>query len=155
MKRARSAITRAASSTVKSLRCKPPQFADTVADNCGRFHAPGFPERSERHLHRKNGRLPNLRPLQTRGLLGATEFFKQREFCPRAQRGVASLHRLAKDRLVLHQIATHSPPLRALPAHDETDARRFLAARGECRPDFRALLIARKHAEFLDDLGHI
>src|SRR5207237_9058811 len=106
-------------------------FADTVTDNCGWSHAPGFPERSECDLHGKNCWLPDHCVLETRGLVGATEFFKQREFCPRPQRGVASLHRLAKDRLVLHQFATHAPPLWALAAHDEADARRLFAARGE------------------------
>src|SRR4030095_31359 len=37
-------------------------FPHAVTDNGGRLDTPAFPERRERYLHGKNGRLPNLRP---------------------------------------------------------------------------------------------
>ena len=120
-----------------------------MTNNGGRLNAPGFPKRRERHLHRKDGGLPNLRPVHLGRFFGAAEFFEEREARPGTERSVTLFNRLAKDRLMLHQIATHSPPLRALPAHDETDARRLLAAGSESRADLRALLFLRERVEFL------
>ena len=131
-------------------------FADAVADDRGWFHAPRFPERGERHLHCKNRGLTNLRPLHLASLLRCGRVLREaRNRVHGRKRRVASLHRLAKDRLVLHQFAAHAPPLRALTAHDEADARRCSAARGEGRADFRAVFVVRKPIEFLDDLRPI
>ena len=90
MRRARSATIRAASSTRKNAgNARRRDFAHAMADNGRRLNAPGFPKRRERHLHRKNGRLPDLRPVHLGGFLGAAEFFEQREVRPRTQRSVA------------------------------------------------------------------
>ena len=124
-----------------------------MTDNGRRLNAPGFPKRRERHLHRKNGRLSNLRPVHLGRFFGAAEFFEQREARPRTERSVTLFHRLAKHRLMLHQIATHSPPLRTLPAHDEADARRLLPARCESRADLWALFFLRERVEFLGEFG--
>ena len=106
-------------------------LAHAVADDSGRLHAPGFPERGERHLHGKNGRLPDLRPRDAGGFFAAAEFFEKGEAGPGTQSGVATFHRFAEDRLVLHQFAPHPPPLRTLAAHDEPDLRRCFAPGGE------------------------
>ena len=60
----------------------------------------------------------------------------------------------AEDRLVAHQLAAHAPPLRALSAHHEGDARRRFAARSEGGADLRALLFHAETVEFLNQLGH-
>ena len=92
-------------------------------------------------------------PISVRGIWdissAAAEFFEKRKAGPRTERGVTVLNRLAKYWLVLHQIATHSPPLRTLPAHNEADARRLLSAGCESRADFRAFFFLRKRVEFL------
>src|SRR4029077_6821960 len=105
--------------------------------------------RRERHLHRENGRLSNLRPVRLGHFLGAAEFFEKREAGPRTERGVTIFNRLAKPRLMLHQLATHSPPLRTLPAQDEANTRRLFPARCESRTDLLAFFFLRKRVEFL------
>ena len=66
-------------------------FADTVADDRRWLDAPGFPKLGERHLHRENRGLRDLRPLHLGGFLGAAEFFEQGKSRPRTHRGVAAL----------------------------------------------------------------
>src|SRR6188472_2091439 len=124
-----------------------------MTHNGRRLNAPGFPKSRERHLHRENGRLSNLRPVHLGHFLGAAEFFEQREARPGRERSVTLFNRLTKHRLMLHQIATHSPPLRTLAAHDETNARLFLPARGERISDFWALFFLRERVELLSQFG--
>src|SRR5260370_41680740 len=113
------------------------------------MNAPGFPKRRERHLHGKNGRLPSLRPLHLGCFFGTAEFFGKREAGPRTERGVTIFNRLAKHWLMLHQLATHSPPLRTLPAQDEANTRCLFSACCESRTDFLAFFFLRKRVEFL------
>ena len=83
----------------------------------------------------------------------AAEFFEKRKTGPGTKRSVTALDRFAKYRLILHQVASHSPPLRTLAAHDEADARCLLSTRCESRADFRAFFFLRKRVEFLDQFG--
>src|SRR6476659_6208652 len=123
-------------------------FSHAMTDDGRRLNAPGFPKRRERHLHGKNGRLSNLRPLHLGCFFRAAEFFEKREAGPRTERGVTIFNRLAKHRLMLHQLATHSPPLRTLSAQDEANTWRLFPARCESRPDLLAFFFLRKGVEF-------
>ena len=69
-------------------------------------------------------------------------------------RGRATLHGLAEDRFALHEFAAHAPPLRALAAHDERDARGVLGARGKGGARPGVLLAGGVGLELLDGGGH-
>ena len=88
----------------------------------------------------KDRRLRDLGALHLRGLLGAPSSSSREKcahgFMAAAQRSM----RLAEDRLVAHQLAAHAPPLRALPAHHEGDARRVL--RGAARKTVRTFRLS-------------
>src|SRR6202043_3499883 len=77
-------------------------LAHTVADDRRRLNTPGFPKGSKRHLHGKNGRLPDLRPGHLGHLFGTSELFQKRKPRPRTERRVTTLDRFAKYRLILH-----------------------------------------------------
>ena len=101
-------------------------LADAVPDDRRGLDAPRFPQLRQRDLHGENRRLRDLGAVHLRGLLGASEFLEQRKARPRFHRGGAAFEGRAEDRLVAHQLAAHAPPLRALSAHHEGDARRLL-----------------------------
>src|SRR5438552_1809866 len=66
-------------------------FPHAMADDARRLNTPGFPERCERHLHRKNRRLSNLRPMHLGHFFGAAEFFEEREAGPWTERRLTML----------------------------------------------------------------
>src|SRR5262245_26797457 len=86
---------------------------------------------------------------------GAAQFFQKREARPWTKGLVATLDRLTKDALVLHQFAAHSPPLRPLATHDKANAGRRFLTRGESRAGFRAVLVFRKPVKFLGEFPPI
>ena len=157
MKRARSTITRAASSTRKNARdAGRRDFADAVADDCGRFARPRI------------SRAPRAPPASRKS--------------PAAQSpSVASARSPRCDRVPreARNLPTAASPRRIAPSPGERPARARISSRPmphHCGPwplmtkpmrggssrraakvdaDFRALLIARKRVEFLDDLGHV
>ena len=53
-----------------------------------------------------------------------------------------------------HELASHGPPLRALPAHDERNPRRILRPRREGGLNLHAVFLDRERVEFLDELGN-
>ena len=50
-----------------------------MADNCGRLHAPGFPQLRQRHLHGEDRGLRDLRTGHLRRFLGASQLLEQRQ----------------------------------------------------------------------------
>src|SRR5438046_2864548 len=88
--------------------------------------------------------------MQLRRLLGTAEFFQKRKSCDALQGRVTALDHVAKDGLMLHQLATHGPPLRALPAHDKSNSRGSLPPRRERCLDLHAVFLDRERVEFLD-----
>src|SRR5438132_4176771 len=90
--------------------------------------------------------------MQLRRLLGTAEFFQKRKSCDALQRRVAALDHIAKHLLILHEFTAHGPPLGALTAHDESDARRILRSRSERCSNLYAILFDRERVELLDQL---
>ena len=86
---------------------------------------------------------------------GATEFFEEGEARPRSKGDITPRDRVAKNWLVPDQLTTHPPPLRALTAHDETDARLFLPAGGESGADLDGFLAFRKSGQLFTQLTPI
>src|SRR6202035_5192405 len=108
-------------------------FANTVANDGCRLHAPRFPKLRERHLHGEDGWLRDLRPLYLRVDFRAREFLHQRKPRPRTHCLVTSLNHPTEHWFMPHEFASHAPPLRALAAHDEAYTRRLLTPRREGR----------------------
>ena len=68
--------------------------------------------------------------------------------------GGASFHGLAEDRLILHELAAHAPPLRTLPAHHESDAWRMCSTWREGHAHLIALLTRRVAIALLDHFSY-
>ena len=120
-------------------------LSHAVTDDGRGLDAPGFPQLRERHLHRKDRRLRNLRPVHLRGFLGATEFFEERKAAPTVasrRRSAPSLRgRPARARISSRPMPHHCGPC---PLMMKPMRGACSAARSEGRADLRALLVSRE-----------
>ena len=108
-------------------------FSHAVSDHGGRPDAPLLPERGQGHLDGKNGRLRDLRVVQSRVLLIAGQFLQQRPADVRADQPVDRGELGPEDWFLAQQFTAHAGPLRSLAAKNEDRSRWSIlgfAARG-------------------------
>ncbi len=128
-------------------------FTDAVAGDRRWRHAARLPQFGQRDLHGENRWLGDLGLHQSRFGLVAREFLEQGKPRPRFHGAGAGFHGAAEHRLAAHQLAPHPPPLRPLPAHDESHARRLLGPRSEGRAEARVAFAGGKSAQSLREPG--
>ena len=124
-------------------------FAHAVTNDGGRINAPRLPKRRKCHLHGENRRLRYFRALHLRFGLRTVQFIHKRELGPWTHGLVAGLDHAFEDRLMLHEFAAHTLPLRALTTHDEDESCRFFSAWRKSRAHARTGLTSREGTEFL------
>ena len=113
-------------------RARRRELAHAVADHGCRRHPARPPQRRQRHLHRKQHRLCELRLVQTRRRFAGVQLVDDRPAGQLADVPVALGDDVAEHRLLRQELTAHSPPLRALSAEHEDD--RWRAA-GQLLPD--------------------
>src|SRR5271166_510028 len=121
-----------------------------MANDRSRLNAPGFPQFRERDLYRKNGWLRKFRSMHLGRFFRAAQLFHQRKRPPRAHHCIATFDGFPEYGLVLKQVASHAPPLRTLPAHDESDARQMRSTWCEAHADLGILLALRVAVQLAD-----
>ena len=94
-------------------------FADAVTHHRDRAHAQRFPNRRQRDLNRKDGRLCDGRVVHARTFFIPRKFTQQRPRAELAEQTVTLLDLRAENGVRGDQLASHAPPLRSLAGTDE------------------------------------